>query len=160
MIKNVKTIAAGNLSLVILILLFLILSTGCTTKPDVDQLKGELESKLQKYRGNTSTGNADIYKIISLEKTNGISNDKRYELEYKGEVKCIKAFYAYPDGSYALDNPRRGFKEYIYKGKAFSFTGTMTYRLTEKGWKSIANSTRMSPSYAPPLFKEVALENR
>ena len=154
--KRSRTSICRILFTTICSLLFVISVNGCTKKPDVDQLRNDIQKKLEKYRGRTATGNADIYRLIHLEKTNGISKDKNhYVLEYKGEVECIKSFYIYADSSYSFKKATGAWgalvKGFLKEGTRIGFTGSMNYELTENGWTRGRNSTSMDTKYAPHL---------
>jgi hypothetical protein len=149
--KDSKTLATlGRSSVLLISLLFVISGPGCAKKPDFNRLRADLEKKLEENRGNMTTGNSDIYSIISLEITNDISTDKKHHtIEYKGQVECTQGFYMSDNGKYSVKKPAWRARKHVTKGTLIKFTGTMNYELTGNSWKTRDNRTEMDIKYAP-----------
>jgi hypothetical protein len=148
---NILT-ALGRLCVLLIVLLFVVSESGCANKPDFNRLRADLEQKLKQSRGNVTTGNADIYSIISLEITNHISTDKKhYTMEYKGQVECTKGFYMSDDGKYSIKRPAWTASKHVTKGTLIEFTGRMNYEKTYGGWRTRENHTEMGIKYAPRI---------
>jgi hypothetical protein len=142
----------GRSSVLLIALLFVISESGCAKKPDFNRLRADLEKKLEENRGNMTTGNADIYSIISLEITNHISTDKNhYIIEYRGQAECTKGFYMSDDGQYSLKRPAWTARKHVTKGTLIKFTGRMNYEKTYGGWRTRDNRTEMGIKYAPQV---------
>ena len=148
---DIQFATRGWLSTLFILLVFLL--AGCGTKePDAIQLRTDLERRLTENVGNTSVGNAEIYRIVSLQVTNSVSEDKNhYTMQYKGEVECVQGFYMSADGQYSISKPTWKAARHVTKGKLIEFTGSMDYELTASGWKSRQNSTTMNAKYAPRI---------
>jgi hypothetical protein len=102
--------------------------------------------------GKTSIGNAEIYKIVSLQVTNSVAEgENHFTMDYQGEVECLKGFYMSADGRYSLSKPAWKAVRHVTKGKLIEFTGGMTYELNGNRWKSMQNSTTMNIKYAPRI---------
>jgi hypothetical protein len=149
--KNNKALATlGRLFVLLISLLCVISGPGCAKKPDFNRLRADLEKKLEENRGDMTTGNSDIYSIISLEVTNHISKDKNHHtIEYKGQVECTKGFYMSDDGKYSVKRPAWKAKKHVTKGTLIKFTGSMDYELTGNSWKTRDSRTKMDIKYAP-----------
>ena len=148
---DIQFAARGWLS--ILFISFMVLLAGCGEKePDAIQLRTDLERILEENIGNTSVGNAEIYRIVSLQVTNSVSEDKNhYTMQYKGEMECVQGFYTSADGQYSIAKPTWKAARHITKGTMMEFTGSMNYESTARGWKSKQHSTTMNAKYAPRI---------
>jgi hypothetical protein len=126
---------------------------GCGKKePDAVQLRSDLEKRLEKNKGETLTGNAEIYKIVSLQVTKSVAEgENHFTMDYQGEVECLNGFYMSAEGRYSLSKPEWKAVRHVTKGKLIEFTGRMTYELDGNYWKSKQNSTTMSIKYAPRI---------
>ncbi len=131
----------------------IILMAGCSAKePDATQLRADLEKILEENVGKTSVGNAEIYRIVSLQVTKSVSEDENhYTMQYKGEVECLKGFYMSADGTYSISRPTWKAARHVTKGKLIGFAGSMNYALTGSDWKSTHHSTTMNIKYVPRI---------
>jgi len=149
-----KSVLAQTTAYVLILLpfAFSVFVAGCAEKPDFDDLKAALEERLEKNRGNTEVGNADIYRITSLQIVNTLSEGKKdYTIEYKGEVECTADLYLSAEGKHSIKQPPWKSKRHITKGTRFEFAGSMRYASTLTGWKIRDNIVTMRPGYGPPL---------
>lgn len=126
---------------------------GCSSKaPDFEGLKGDLEKQLENDRGNSSKGNADIYKIVALTMVNRTATGKTgFTVDFEGEVECLKGFYMSGDGEYSVAKPAWQAKRHVTEGTRIPFTGRAEYESAGKGWQMRNYSTKMGLAYAPGL---------
>ncbi|MBW2173713.1 MAG: hypothetical protein JRF64_03540 [Deltaproteobacteria bacterium] len=136
-----------------LLISFVIVLGGCGKKePDAVQLRSDLEKTLEENIGKESAGNAEIYKIVSLQVTNSVAEgENHFRMDYQGEVECLRGFYMSADGRYSLSKPTWKAVRHVTKGKLIEFTGSMTYELNGNDWKSKQNSSTMNIKYAPRI---------
>ncbi len=151
--KDYRFVGVRGVSLLLFVLLHLGLLAGCAKKPpDFDQIKADLNTILQENRENTSTGNADIYRIVSLSIINSrLENEADYVVEYEGEVECTRGFYMFADGTYSVAKPSGKAKRHATRGTLIGFTGRIDYESGATGWRIRDNSTTMKIKYAPRL---------
>jgi hypothetical protein len=148
---DIQFATLGRLSALLISLMVLL--AGCGTKePDAIQLRTDLETILKENTGNTSVGNAEIYRIISLQVTDSVSEDKtHYTMQYNGEVECVQGFYMSADGQYSIAKPTWKAARHVTKGTLIEFTGNMSYELTVRGWQSKQHTTIINAKYAPRI---------
>ncbi len=148
---NIQLATLGRLAA--LFISSVIVIGGCAKKePDAVQLRSDLEKRLEENNGKTSIGNAEIYKIVSLQATNSVAEgENHFTMDYQGEVECLNGFYMSADGRYSLSKPEWKAVRHVTKGKLIKFTGSMAYELNGNDWNSKQNITTMNIKYAPRI---------
>jgi hypothetical protein len=147
-------LASKNTSFLIALFVAIGSLAGCTgaPEPDLDRLRTELDTMLQANVGNDKMGNADIYRIMSLEiGANMGDGQERFSIQFIGDMECLRGFYMFADGRYTFSKPKQGARWHVTKGNVIGFTGTMDFELTGKAWTKTNHNITMNLKYAPPV---------
>ncbi len=135
---NMKKRMRFNVLLILLSILMLLITFGCSSKPSEAQAKAEYQDYLDKNWSN-------LLRVTKFQKVNGEGDSKKYILHWRAEIETLKDGEAYGKGSWHF-TALSGFKwmstpagqdsspRKILKGGVFSTKGKFTYRKTEQGW--------------------------
>ena len=94
------------------------LFAACSSAPSESEGKKFFEDKAAENK---------LYRVQSFKKTNGISDERSYKMEYEVDLECL-------DTGILVVNP--GVIVCQNKGQRAKRTGTLVFEKTENGWKT------------------------
>jgi hypothetical protein len=123
--KSVNRSAMVRILMLCVGLSFLLITLACSSKPSESAVVKLLENHGKK------TG---LYKVKSVRKTNGVTSQNIYKLEFVAEVECLKAKFS--ESSFQLRLLDRYDAPCEQIGQVLKVTDSIMFEKTEKGWRA------------------------
>ena len=105
--------------LLVLLLVVLFLFAACSSAPSASEGKKFLDDTGAKL---------NLFRVKSFTKTNGISDERTYTMEYEAELECLDTRNILHPGVFNIDCQT--------KGQIVKIQGRIVFEKTENGWRA------------------------